>query len=133
MVYPVVRIAGSVVGFLEAVAGALAEVAARLGVPGAGWQRDPAGLWLGTAKLAACGVHLRRRVTGHGFAFNVATPPEMWQLIVPCGLADRAVTSIAEQRQARGLPPPPAMAEVAEMAGPLLCAALEPVIARPGG
>lgn len=132
MIYPVVRIAGSVVAFLEAMASALAELAARLGVPGARWQRDPAGLWLGPAKLAACGVHLRRRVTCHGFAFNLSTPPEMWQLIVPCGLGDRTVTSIAGERRAHDRPSPPPMAEVAAMAGPLLCAALEPVTETPG-
>ncbi|MCG8417706.1 MAG: lipoyl(octanoyl) transferase LipB [Proteobacteria bacterium] len=127
IVYPVVRIVGTVVGFLEAIANALAEVAAELGVPGARWRRDPAGLWLGDAKLAACGIHLRSRVTSHGFAFNVSTPAGPWQLINPCGLAESRVTSIAEQRRARGLPRPPAVAEVAHMAAPLLCAALQSV------
>lgn len=124
VIYPVVRLRGGVVTFLQAIAGALAEVAAQLGVPGARWQRDPAGLWLGSAKLAACGIHVRRGVCAHGFAFNVATPAEVWQLIVPCGLRDRRITSIAEERGARGLPPPPPVAEVARMAAPILCAAL---------
>jgi lipoyl(octanoyl) transferase len=123
MVYPVVRLRGSVVAYLEAVAGALAEVAAALGVPGAVWRRDPAGLWLGERKLAACGLHLRRSVVVHGFALNVATPPAMWQLIVPCGLAS-PVTSIADERAARGLPPPPPLPEVAAAAGPAIVRAL---------
>jgi lipoyl(octanoyl) transferase len=122
MVYAVVRVAG-VVPFLETVAGVLAGVAAELGVPGAGWRRDPAGLWIGARKLAACGLHLRRGVVVHGWAFNVATPPEMWRLIVPCGLAS-APTSLADERAARGLPPPPPVAEVAARVGPGLVGVL---------
>ena len=133
VVYPVVRARG-VVAFLAGVAAALAEVAAQLGVPGAVWQREPAGLWLpaeardglAPAKLAACGIHLRRGAVTHGFALNVATPPEMWRAIVPCGLAT-PVSSIAEERARRGLSPPPAVAEVAALAAPALCAALEQV------
>lgn len=125
MIYPVVRLARGVVAFLEALAGALAELARELGVPDATWQRNPAGLWVGRAKLAACGVHVRRSVCTHGFAFNVATPAEPWQSIVPCGLRAYGVTSIAREREARGLGPPPSVAEVAALAAPLLCQALE--------
>lgn len=132
MVYPVVRLERGVVAFLEALATALAEVATELGVPGARWQRDPAGLWLGTAKLAACGIHVRRGVCTHGFAFNVSVPAEPWQLIVPCGLATSTVTSIARERAARGLARPPAVAEVATMAAPRLCAALAAQSQRQG-
>ncbi len=122
MIYPVVRIRG-VVGFLETVAAVLAEVVAELGVPGAGFRRDPAGLWLGDAKLAACGLHLRRQVAIHGWALNLATPPAMWQLIVPCGLAT-PVVSLDQARAARGLPPAPPCAEVAARVGPRLAIAL---------
>jgi lipoyl(octanoyl) transferase len=123
MVYPVVKLRRGVVAHLETVAGVLAEVAAALGAPGAAWQRDPAGLWLGGAKLAACGLHVRRGVAVHGFALNLATPPSVWSLIVPCGLPT-PVTSIAEVRAAGGLPPPPPVAEVAAMVGPALARAL---------
>lgn len=130
MVYPVARLRGNVEGFLAGLAGALAQVAARLGVPGAAWQRDPAGLWLPgadpavpAAKLAACGMHLRRGAVTHGFAFNVSTPADAWAWIVPCGLS-APVTSLAQERARRGLPPPPPVAEVARLAAPLLCDAL---------
>ncbi len=123
MVYPVVRLRGGIVALLEAIAGALADVARTLGVDGAAWQRDPAGLWLDGAKLAACGLHLRRGVVVHGWAFDVATPPAMWALIQPCGLGT-PVVSLAAARAARGLPPPPEVAVVAELAGPRIAAAL---------
>ena len=123
MVYPVVRLRGGVVAYLEAIAGVLAEVAGALGVPGAAWRRDPAGVWLGDAKLAACGLHLRRGVAVHGFALDVATPPAAWQAIVPCGLPS-PVTSIDAERRARGLGPAPPVAEVAALVGPRLSEAL---------
>jgi lipoyl(octanoyl) transferase len=125
MVYPVVRLRGGVVEFLASIASALGAVATRLGVPGAEWRRDPAGLWLGDAKLAACGLHLRRRVTMHGFALDVSSDRDMWQLINPCGLG-APVVSIAEHRAAAGLPMPPSVEEVAQIAGPLVCEVLEP-------
>ncbi len=123
MVYPIVPVRGSVVAFLETIAGALAEVAAALGVPGAAWQRDPAGLWLGGRKLAACGINLRRGVPVHGWALNLATPPAMWALIVPCGLTSAPI-SVLDARGERGLPPPPPVAEVAALAAPVLARAL---------
>jgi lipoyl(octanoyl) transferase len=85
MVYPVVRL-GSVVRFLERVAAAIADTCRALGAPGAAWQRDPAGVWLDGQKLAACGIHVARGVSVHGFALNVDTPPEAWRVIRPCGL-----------------------------------------------
>lgn len=85
MIYPVVRIK-TVLGFLSAIAAVLVEAVASFGVCGAEFRRDPAGLWLGDAKLAACGIHLARSVSVHGWALNVATPAEAWHRIRPCGL-----------------------------------------------
>lgn len=85
MVYPVVRIK-SVVTFLESVAHAVTETCAALGISGTEWRRDPAGVWRGEAKLAACGIHVARGVSVHGWAINVATPPDAWSRIKPCGL-----------------------------------------------
>jgi lipoate-protein ligase B len=122
VIYPVVRLGGAVVDFLAQVAGALAEVCAVLGVPGAEWRRAPAGLWLGPAKLAACGLHLRRRVTAHGFALNVSTDPAAWAWIVPCGLHGASIASLAEALGSDARVP--AVAEVAALAGPAIARAL---------
>ena len=123
MIYPVVRVRGGVVAFLATIAGVLAEACAEVGVDGAEFRREPAGLWLGDAKLAACGLHLRRQVAIHGWAWNLATPAEAWTTIVPCGLTAH-VLSLADACRARGLPPPPAVDELAARIGPRLAAAL---------
>src|SRR5436190_5299286 len=65
------------------------------------------GVWVGNEKLAAIGVRIARWVTSHGFAFNVNTDLAHFDLIVPCGIADRGVTSLA-----RLLGRPPNTAEV---------------------
>jgi len=85
MVYPIVRLK-SVVSFLETVAGAITESCRALGVTDTEWRRDPAGVWRGEAKLAACGIHVARGVSVHGWAVNVDTPSDAWARIKPCGL-----------------------------------------------
>ncbi len=92
MIYPIVRLRRGVVDFLSSVAGAIVDAATALGAPGAAWQRDPAGVWIGGAKLAACGIHVARGVSVHGFALDVATPRDAWARIRPCGLATPQVS-----------------------------------------
>jgi lipoyl(octanoyl) transferase len=50
-------------------------------------------------KLAAIGVHISHWVTSHGFAFNVSTDLRYFDLIIPCGIADRKATSLEKLLQ----------------------------------
>ena len=72
----------------------LIRVAADYGIT-AGRVEGLTGAWVGREKLAAIGVRISRWVTSHGFALNVTTDLDFFSLIVPCGIADRGVTSLA--------------------------------------
>ena len=88
----------------EVVIGLLAE----LGVA-AGRDAEHIGVWVGREKLCAIGVRVRRWITMHGLALNVEPDLKHFNLITPCGIVGRGVTSLA-----RLLGQPPAMDEVKE-------------------
>jgi lipoyl(octanoyl) transferase len=79
------------VRMLEAV---LIETLANFGLEGTRVAGRP-GVWVGGAKVAALGVRIRGGVSMHGVALNVATDLGWFDLIVPCGIADAGVTSMA--------------------------------------
>jgi lipoyl(octanoyl) transferase len=61
---------------------------------GAGREEKLTGVWVGSRKICAMGVHISRWVTRHGFALNVNTDLSFYDLIVPCGLVGKPVTSM---------------------------------------
>ena len=69
------------------------RVCADYGVP-AGRIQGLTGAWVGDDKIGAIGVRVSRWITSHGFAFNVNTDLRHFDLIVPCGIANRGVTSL---------------------------------------
>jgi lipoate-protein ligase B len=52
------------------------------------------GVWVGNEKVAAIGVAIKRWITYHGFAFNICPDMSHFQMITPCGITDKGVTSL---------------------------------------
>ena len=98
---------------------ALMRTVARFGVT-AGRVRGLTGIWVGNEKLAAIGVRLSRWVTSHGFALNVTPELEAFELIVPCGIRGRGVTSLE-----RLLGVPPAWSDLEAVSAEELAACFE--------
>jgi lipoate-protein ligase B len=77
------------------------------------------GVWVGTNKIAAIGVRIKDQVTMHGLALNVSNAFDLYDLIVPCGIRERGVTSISKELGAA-----PSIDDVSE----LLCGRLKEIL-----
>ncbi len=96
VVYPILdlnRLGLGLHAYMRTLEEVVIRAIARFGVEGA---RDPAatGVWVDQAKICAMGVRVRKWVSMHGLALNVDPVMEHFDLIVPCGLAGRGVTSL---------------------------------------
>jgi lipoyl(octanoyl) transferase len=108
------------VDFVRGMEEALIRVCGGFGIP-AGRVPGLTGVWCGIAqdgqrerKIGAIGIHVAKGITSHGFAFNVTTDLRDFDLIVPCGIPDHAVTSLKQE-----LPPTeklPALETIAHQA-----------------
>lgn len=97
--YPIVHLAEKglkVLEFVEGIEETLLRAAAAFGVAATRAPRNR-GVWINDDKLAALGIMVSRQVTMHGFALNVNTDLSQYRGIVPCGLQDAGVTSLARE------------------------------------
>jgi lipoyl(octanoyl) transferase len=94
--YPIIDLGPrmDVLGYLRDVEETIIRACADLGVE-VERNRDT-GVWAGDRKVCAIGVRTSRSVTLHGFALNCTTDLSWYGAIVPCGLADRGVTSLTD-------------------------------------
>ena len=98
--YPIVRLAKptELVGFVREIETALIATCLELGLVATRVERR-SGVWVvdnkGERKIAAIGIRVARGVTMHGFALNVEPDLTPFQVIIPCGIEDAAVTSLA--------------------------------------
>jgi len=95
--YPILKLSqhgGDLLRYLRLLEEMLIMALASFGVA-AGRIAGLTGVWVGDAKIAAIGVKLSASgITQHGFALNVATDLRYFQQIIPCGIADKGVTSL---------------------------------------
>jgi lipoyl synthase len=98
--YPILSLAEwragqrDVVAYVRKLESVLIAVCADFGIE-ATCSRGYTGVWVGEEKIAAIGVRVSRGRTRHGFALNVDPDLSMFEHIVPCGIRDRGVTSMA--------------------------------------
>jgi lipoic acid synthetase len=103
--YPIVSVPtvpGATRSYVQSVEQLVIDALADLGLPGAGRLGGYPGVWVDSAgaeprKIAAIGVRISRGRSMHGFALNVDPDLAMFEHIVPCGIADKAVTSLAAE------------------------------------
>jgi len=96
--YPVIDLARhgrDVHRYLRDLEEVVIRLLARYGLEGRR-DADYTGVWIGREKVCAIGVAITRWVTYHGLALNVAADLDHFSLIVPCGIRDRGVTSVAK-------------------------------------
>src|SRR6266576_4459764 len=94
--YPILNLGAirrDIVWYVRTLEEAMIRATAEFGISA---EREPGrtGVWVQAGKLAAIGVHISRWVSSHGFAYNVSTDLRNFDLIVPCGMADRQATSL---------------------------------------
>ena len=97
--YPILKLEGAArdVGkYLRDIEGALIDALAQFGIV-AERRSGMTGVWVDGSKIASIGVGIRRWVTFHGFALNVATDLSYFDAIVPCGIQGCRMTSIFAQ------------------------------------
>lgn len=122
--YPILKLPDlDLHAYVYAIEQVIIETLADWGIQATRVERHP-GVWIGRSKIAAIGVAVADGVTTHGLAINVNPIMEHFQMIVPCGLVDRGVTSLCAE-----LGRPVAMAAVARS----LVAAFAGVMRRPVG
>ena len=100
--YPIVKLAKptELVGFVREIEAGLIQVCSEFGISS---QRvdGRSGVWIrdarGDRKIAAIGIRVAQGVSMHGFALNVNPDLEAFNRIIPCGIEDAAVTSMAQE------------------------------------
>lgn len=125
--YPILPVGRRVRDYLRRLEDAVVDLAADYGVDAVG-SPGYAGVWIGDEKLCAIGVAIKRGVSFHGFALNVATELSHFETIVPCGLDGKSVTSLSVLTGR-----PVSLAEAAERLVPHLARRLAGMLPAPAG
>ena len=98
--YPVLPVPvrpGATTSYVAGLEQLVIDALADLGLPGATRSPGFPGVWVGDRKICAVGVRLTRGRSMHGFALNVDPDLSYFDAIVPCGIRDRGVTSLAAE------------------------------------
>ena len=96
VVYPIINLRewGGPVKYVRALEQVVIATLAEMEIT-ANCESGNTGVWTDQGKIAAIGVKISRGIAFHGLALNVNTDLSLYQNIIPCGIADRSVTSMA--------------------------------------
>ncbi|KAK7856293.1 octanoyltransferase LIP2, mitochondrial [Quercus suber] len=100
ILYPIISLRDIGIGarnYVEKLELTMIELAALYGVRAFAGQKGETGVWVGERKIGAIGVRISYGITSHGLAFNIDPDLSYFKHIVPCGIADKEVTSLRKE------------------------------------
>ncbi|KAK0603316.1 hypothetical protein LWI29_003674, partial [Acer saccharum] len=100
ILYPIISLRDIGCGarnYVEKLELTMIELASLYGVKACPGQKGETGVWVGERKIGAIGVRITYGITSHGLAFNIDPDLEYFKHIVPCGIADKEVTSLSRE------------------------------------
>lgn len=102
ILYPIINLRGIGLGarkYVENLELTMIQLASQYGVQARAGQSGETGVWVGKRKIGAIGVRISSGITSHGLAFNIDPDLTYFKHIVPCGIADKEVTSLKKEVQ----------------------------------
>ncbi|GKV12566.1 hypothetical protein SLEP1_g23693 [Rubroshorea leprosula] len=100
ILYPIISLREIGLGarnYVEKLELTMIELASLYGVKACAGQKGETGVWVGERKIGAIGVQISNGITSHGLAFNIDPDLNYFKHIVPCGIADKGVTSLRKE------------------------------------
>ncbi|XP_023516852.1 octanoyltransferase [Cucurbita pepo subsp. pepo] len=100
ILYPIISLRDIGIGarkYVEKLEQTMMEMAGLYGVRARAGEKGETGVWVGDRKIGAIGVRISSGITSHGLAFNVDPDLSYFKHIVPCGIADKDVTSLRRE------------------------------------
>ncbi|XAR49587.1 Lipoyl(octanoyl) transferase [Bertholletia excelsa] len=100
VLYPIISLRDLGLGarkYVEKLELTMIELASLYGVKARAGERGETGVWVGDRKIGAIGVRISSAITSHGLAFNIDPDLNYFKHIVPCGIAEKDVTSLRKE------------------------------------
>lgn len=100
ILYPILSLRDIGIGariYVEKLELTMVELASLYGVKARAGEKCETGVWVGDKKIGAIGVRISNGITSHGLAFNIKPDLSYFEHIVPCGIADKGVTSLRRE------------------------------------
>ncbi|KAK4785797.1 hypothetical protein SAY86_002486 [Trapa natans] len=107
VLYPIVSLREIGLGarkYVERLEQTMIELSSKYRVRASPGKPGETGVWVGDRKIGAIGVRISNGITSHGLAYNVNPDLRYFEHIVPCGIADKEVTSLKREVEEVNVP-----------------------------